>query len=575
MLRNIDINMPKAKRCFDSLIRSPKMMELQIYENVLLTGECKLEIFDTIYILLVISTLVLLYFGLLIAKNSKKKQIHYAVLGITISILIWNMAVLLYLTFNNTPWLLVVCEQMYFLGAIFVPVATLFTGLIFTKTRIKFTWKHALLFVVPIISVVMLFTNQYHNLFYTTFSLIPSKHIYGIYFTIHSIYSYLCIGIGLAYLALFSINNYGFFFKQSLLIISGILISLIFDSFSTFKIFDWSTAIANIVFALTMTCFMLANIKFNLLNITPIAIQKVVDLISDSYAIINEDFEIIDYNKSFMDNFTEISRKDSIFELVNKNNIDIDEKIFVSLLEEAAREQKKVNFEMQRSHGEVTNYYMAEITPIIMNGIHTGTIILIKDITKHKNNLQQVSRLNERLKSLATKDWLTQAYNRYFFDERIQQEIDRFNKQLAHRQDIYKSVNSFGLIMFDIDFFKTYNDNNGHLAGDELLKILVIVVKKVLYPTDILCRFGGEEFAVICCQTSENGIKIVAEKIRKTVENYKFRFQDKQPNGNLTISVGTAYYSTANMKKDDLITKADKNLYLAKNSGRNKVIFTQ
>ncbi len=530
--------------------------------------------FDIVYVLLAFSTFMVLYFGLLIAKKRKKEQIHYAVLSITISILIWNMAVLLYLTFSNTPWLLIVCEYLYFLGAILVSVSILFIGLIFTKTRIRFTWKYALLFIIPIISIAMLFTNKYHHLFYITFDLIPSKHSYGIYFIIHTIYSYLCIGICLIYLGLFSIKNFGFFSKQSLLLFSGILISLIFDSFSTFKIFDWSTAIENIVFSFTVILFMLANIKLGFLNVTPIALQKAVDLISDSYVVINEDFQIIDYNKSFMDSFPGISRKDSITELIKNNDINFDDKMLIDFLKEAAREQKKINFEMQRLHGEVINYYMMEIIPITKSSNHIGTIILIKDITEHKNNLQQVSQLNERLKSLATKDWLTQAYNRYYFDDRIQQEIDHINKQQTHKQDIYKNIDGLGLIMFDIDFFKTYNDNNGHLAGDELLQTIVIVVKKVLNPTDILCRYGGEEFTVICCQTTAEEIKTIAEKIRKTVENYEFLFQYKQPNGNLTISVGAIYCSTVNMKKDDLIRKVDKNLYLAKNSGRNKVIFS-
>lgn len=528
---------------------------------------------DTIYVFLVISTLVILSLGYLILKNGKKKQIHYAALGIAVSLFIWNISVLLYLTFAGTPWFSVLYEQLYFIGVIFVSLATLFTGLIFAQTQIEFSWKHALLFIVPVISIVMLFTNSYHHLFYTTFSLIPSQQISGIYFAVHTIYSYLCIGIGLAYLGIFSIKNYGFFSRQSLLIFFGILISLVVDSFSTFKIFDWSAAIENIVFAVTAICFILAIIKFDFLNVIPIALQTVVNLISDSYVVINEDFQIIEYNQAFVDHFTGIARKDSIVEIIRRAHVNFDDKTLVSHILEAVNERKKVSFEMQRSVSETKTYYTTEITPIFIKGTHIGTIILIKDITEHKNDLEQVTLLNERLQNLATKDWLTHAYNRYFFDERLQHEIDRVNKLQIYGQDDYKRVNDFGLIMFDIDYFKIYNDNNGHPAGDELLRTIVVIVKQKLYKTDILCRYGGEEFAVICCQTPADGIKIVAEKIRKTVDIYEFKFQDKQPNGNLTISIGATHCSTANMKKDDLIKKADKNLYLAKNSGKNKVIF--
>ncbi|SHK61921.1 diguanylate cyclase [Desulforamulus aeronauticus] len=528
---------------------------------------------DIINMLLVLSTLVILCFLLLVAKRTPKKQIHYAVLSMTASILLWNVAVLLHLTFDNVPWILAICERLYFLGTILVSISILFTGLIFARTKIKFTWKHALLFVVPVISIVVLLTNQSHHLFYTVFSLIPSKQTFGIYFTIHTIYSYSCIGIGLAYLVIFSIKNYGVFSKQSSLIVIGIMISLIIDAISTFKIFDWSTAIENIAFAVTISFFIIATVKFDFLNVIPIALQTVVDLISDSYVVIDEDFKIIDYNKAFVGGFTGVSRKIGIMAVIKKNYGDLDVKRFMDFLGEAVHDQKKVSFEMPKPVGEAIAYYMVKITPIYVSGNHIGTIILKQNITEHKNNLKEVMQLNERLQSLATRDWLTQSYNRYFFDERLQQEIDLVNRLQAYGQEPDKSVKNFGLIMFDIDYFKIYNDNNGHLAGDELLQTIVTVVKEALYPTDILCRYGGEEFAVICCHTSEKGIKIAAEKIRKTVEDYAFKFQDKQPGDNLTVSIGAAYYSTANIKREELIKRADNCLYLAKSSGRNKAVF--
>ena len=528
---------------------------------------------DIVISLLILSTLIVLYFLLLIAKRKPKKQIHYAVLSITSSVFLWNVAVLLYSTLSNIPWISAICERIYFLGAIFVSVSILFTGLIFAQTKIKFNWKHALLLVVPVLSIAVLLTNQSHNLFYTVFSLIPSEQVYGIYFTVHTIYSYLCIGVGSAYLVIFSIKNYGVFARQSLLLFIGIIISLIIDTISTFKIFDWPTAIENIAFAVSVSLFIFATIKFDFLNVIPIALQTVVDLISDSYVVINEEFEIIDYNKAFLGSFAGVGRKVGIMTVIKRNFSDFDTAKFMRFLNEAVRKQEKVSFEMTRPVNESVVHYLVEITPIYIRGDHIGTIVLKKDITEHKMNLEKVMQLNKQLHGLATRDGLTQAYNRYFFDERLQQEIDLVNRLQAYGRKPDKSINNFGLIMFDIDHFKIYNDTNGHLAGDELLQTIVSIVRDALYPTDVLCRYGGEEFAVICRQTPEKGIRVAAEKIRKTVENYNFKFQDKQPGGNLTVSIGAAYCSTANMRKDDLIKKADNNLYLAKNSGRNRVVF--
>jgi len=528
----------------------------------------------TVYeILLVISILFILILFFLVALKNKKRQIHYAVMAIVISLLIWNVSVFCHITFSAIPWVLAVSERIYFIGIIFVSMAVLFTSLIFVQTRIRFSWKYALLFVVPAISLTVLFTNPYHHFFYKTFSLIPSEQDFGFYFVVHTAYSYLCIGIGLFQLLYFSIKNFGFFSKQAMLIFFSILISLVADSFSTFHIFNWSAAVENISFSVTAVLFILAIVKLDFLSVVPIALHRVVDIISDAYVVFGEEYEIIDFNKAFATTWDKVSRKNRISEVIKQGCPDFDEERFIHLVRQSVRKQAKVSMEMQRPSDGGLSYYLAEITPIFLKNNYVGTILLIKDITEHKKNLEEVIRLNERLRSQAMKDWLTQSYNRYFFDERLEQEIDRVNKLQNCGDEAIRAENNFGLIMFDVDFFKDYNDLNGHPAGDELLQTLVKVVKETLFSTDILCRYGGEEFAVICCRTSAKGVGIAAEKIRKSVEEYEFKYQDTQPNGNLTVSVGGAYYEPSCLKKEDLIKRVDQNLYLAKNTGRNKVVF--
>lgn len=522
--------------------------------------------------LLLVSILLVMVLMILIVLKKYKKQIHYAVMAIAISLLIWNTSVLCWISFPGTPWILTISERMYFTGVIFVSVAILFSGLIFVQTKIKFTWKHAFLFIVPFISLVVLFTNHYHHFFYTTFSLIPSEQDFGFYFTVHTIYSYLTIGIGLICFLNFAVKNYGFFSKQAMLIFFGLLISLIADSFSTFHIFNWSAAVENITFSVTIIIFILAIVKYKFLSIIPIALNTVVDIISDAYVVFSAEYEIIDFNNAFEITCSGVSRKAGISEVIKQNYPDCDLEKFYSLVDEAIKNQAKVSFEMQRTSQGTVNYYLGEITPVIVKGSHIGTILLIKDITEQKKNLEEVIRLNEKLQSLATKDWLTQAYNRYYFDELLEEEIERVKKFQGYHGETINSQYNFGLIMFDIDHFKIYNDLNGHQAGDELLQTIVGIVSEVLFKEDILCRYGGEEFAVICCHTPAKGVEIAAEKIRKTVEQYEFKYQDTQPRGNLTISVGAAYCMPSCLTKDDLIRKADQNLYLAKNTGKNKVV---
>lgn len=510
---------------------------------------------------------------LLIVQEQKKKQIHYAVMAIAISLLVWNVSVLCHISFPGIPWILAVSERMYFTCIIFVSVAVLFSGLIFVKTTINFSWKYALPLIVPVISLAVLLTNSYHHYYYTTFSLIPSEQDFGFYFTIHAVYSYLCIGIGLSCFLYSSVKSYGVFSKQAILIFFAVLIALIADSFSTFHIFDWSAAVENIIFSVTVVLFILAIVKYKFLSVIPIALQKVVDIISDVYVVFSEEYEIIDFNNAFELTWSRVSRKAGIIDVMKQNCPDFDGAHFCSLVSQSVREQAKISLSFQRPSAGGENYYVGEITPVFVKDKHVGTIMLIKDITEQKKNLEEVIRLNEKLQSLATKDWLTQAYNRYYFDERLEQEIKRVVEFRSCVTEAISSDYNFGLIMFDIDNFKLYNDLNGHQAGDELLQTIVYIVKRVLSSNDILCRYGGEEFVVICCYTPAERVGIVAERIRKTVEAYQFNYQDTQPNGNLTVSVGTSYFVPPCLKKDDLIQKADQNLYLAKNAGKNKVVF--
>ena len=522
--------------------------------------------------MLVVSILLMLVLILLISLKNRKKQIHYAIMAIAISLLSWNVSVLCQISFPETRWMLAVSEIIYFISIIFVSSSILFAGLIFSRRRIRFSWKYALLLVVPVISLAVLFTNPYHHLFYTKFSLIPSEQDFGFYYAIHTAYSYLCTGAGLFYFLSFAAKNYGFFSRQALIVFFAILIALIADSMSTFHIFDWSAAMENVIFSVTIILLILAIMKFDFLSVVPIALQMVVDIISDFYVVFGEENEIIDFNKAFAMSWSRVSRKNGISAVIKQNCPDFDEYQFDCLVGQSIREQAKVSLEILRPFGGGVKYYLGEITPVFIKGSHVGTILLMKDITEQKNNLEEVIRLNEKLQSLATKDGLTHAYNRYFFDERLEQEIDRVGKLPSCGEEAIHSVDTFGLIMFDIDYFKIYNDLNGHQAGDELLQTLVDIVKEVLFSNDILCRYGGEEFAVICCHIPAEEFEIKAEKIRKAVEEYAFKYQNTQPDGNLTISVGAAYCMSSCCKKNDLIQKADQNLYQAKNNGRNQVV---
>ncbi|MFH1223434.1 MAG: GGDEF domain-containing protein, partial [Pseudomonadota bacterium] len=168
--------------------------------------------------------------------------------------------------------------------------------------------------------------------------------------------------------------------------------------------------------------------------------------------------------------------------------------------------------------------------------------------------------LHKKIKDLAVKDGLTELYNHRYFKERLDLEI-KTSQRLKH---------PLSLIFFDIDHFKKYNDINGHPMGDMLLRAISDILRKTSRNTDIPCRYGGEEFCVILTHTNLEGAMVRAEKLRKIIEETAFPNQEKQPNGNLTISVGVAEVPTHADDGGKLVDVVDNALYKVKASGRNK-----
>lgn len=200
----------------------------------------------------------------------------------------------------------------------------------------------------------------------------------------------------------------------------------------------------------------------------------------------------------------------------------------------------------------------------ILAFIYTPTIILLSraiysnrlaNILAHDDLQKSVNELHQ----LSMIDVLTNIYNRrYFF------EIAKNLTSIATREQ-----KPLSLLMIDIDYFKKINDNYGHQAGDFVLVNLVKEIEKSMRTSDVFARIGGEEFSILLDDTSIDGAKIIAEKIRHNVENKTFNFNNMTIS--ITISIGMSELSRENTLIEDLYKKADKQLYLAKKTGRNKV----
>ena len=172
------------------------------------------------------------------------------------------------------------------------------------------------------------------------------------------------------------------------------------------------------------------------------------------------------------------------------------------------------------------------------------------------------NKLLQRAEQLAITDALTQLYNHRYFVDALGKEILR-SKRFQH---------PVCFLMMDIDFFKHYNDNQGHEAGNVALKTVSKLVQESTREIDTLARYGGEEFCLILPGVEVEGGKTTAERIRESIENHPFPHGAEQPGRKLTISIGLACYPKDADDGPDLVKKADSALYKAKKEGRNRVV---
>lgn len=184
----------------------------------------------------------------------------------------------------------------------------------------------------------------------------------------------------------------------------------------------------------------------------------------------------------------------------------------------------------------------------------THLYISVQDVT-------EVVAYEQKLVALNTLDGLTGTYNRRFLESKIKEEFSR------HR----RYARPFALMMCDIDFFKNVNDQYGHQSGDQVLKNVAGTIQKGIRETDYLARYGGEEFCCLLPEADLNTARMLAERLRKAVEEVTTPCNGLDVR--VTVSFGVAAISDAVASGEMLIGRADQALYEAKRAGRNRVAF--
>lgn len=304
--------------------------------------------------------------------------------------------------------------------------------------------------------------------------------------------------------------------------------------------------------------------RYSLFSYSPIAREKVFEIVEEGMVIFSAEGEVIDINPTAMNILVSIGY---MFNLYQGNLEKYKTKEFNRNIAEYIKAHHKdwyssiINcfketLEIKESILGHDRYFMISTYPVFDSLRNPqGSISVIKDITLQKN-----SAISLKIKSET--DGLTGILNKESFIEYVQKYMDT------------KGFGSRSLfLVLDIDFFKEVNDTHGHLAGDSILKDLSALIKSAIRDNDIFGRIGGEEFGIFAKEIGDMKVYRYCERIRKKISRTVFKFEEKEIK--ITISIGCAV-SQNEKRYDNVFKKADSALYRAKNNGRDKcLIFSE
>ena len=249
-------------------------------------------------IITILAELVVLYF--IRKRGNRRNKLVIAFELTMLCMMLWCVGLIVQILVINfiSPDYAVYPDYFTYLPVVLTPVALFFISYIFLKKDIHFKKWFILLFIIPTITMLVLWTNDFHHLFYKYYSVNTAGTTFGSYFFIHSIYTYGLFAVDIIMLLRASVKQSSMLSKQSLLIILGSLIPIIVNVLGM-TVIDTNIYVTPISFIITILFFGVAILRYNFLSVAPIALKRVVDQMSDLYLVLNQDYIISDCNKPF------------------------------------------------------------------------------------------------------------------------------------------------------------------------------------------------------------------------------------------------------------------------------------
>lgn len=402
--------------------------------------------------------------------------------------------------------------------------------------------------VIPVLTLFFNVTNEYHHLFYKNISVIYyhdfliARLSKGPWYFVNVVYSYLVMLCGGIVFYKAWKNSLYAMRKQSFLMFIGTLCPAIMNFVYLFGFSPYGLDLLPFGFSILAVFYFIALFRYDFLDIGEIFRSVIFAEIREGIIVVDDKKRLIDFNTAAQ----------RVFSSLNAVNIGVN----LLKLEKLKKllEYKTSSFEIEIVQEGYSKYYEVRITNLNKNNKIVGFVFFIHDVTEQREMIH-------RLENMASYDELTQVYNR----RRLMEEAQKEELRIKQNNGI------LSILMIDIDLFKQINDKYGHLAGDEIIKAVIRTCKNGLRSTDIIGRYGGEEFVIILPESNLENSLIIAEYIRKHVEDMEVIYDGDIIKVTISIGVASSEGGVGVFNVMKVINRADLALYNAKSSGRNKV----
>jgi len=467
---------------------------------------------------------------------------------------------------ENYLWL-----DLTYLGVVGVPVGfLLFSASITNRAKWLIPRRSYLLFIEPIITIILLFTDPYHGLFFGG-NRQPGADVIlngGIWYRVNVFYLYALIALALLFLIQSYYKSGPLQRKQTGIILAGSCIALfsnllVLQNINPFPDLD----LTPIAFSLTSLVYAYGLFIYGILDIIPVARNLVIETMADGVLVVDRNFRIVDVNHAFLQ-LLRLQPFEPRGQKINQLLPGWEELIRKNSLGQKVKETLRI-------HPDDSQFVELQMTSLNENNSNaTGYVLVIRDISERVNSenqlkrsnallnvqLEKIAEMQEQLREQANRDPLTGLYNRRFLDLSLSREIHESGQK----------GEEVSIIFFDIDHFKIINDQFGHLVGDDVLKSIANILLSTIREGDIACRMGGDEFMVVLPRTTIQVAENRALELIQRISNYDFHSPDIKPC--IQLSVGVVCYPQHGADRDELFRAADVALYQAKSRGRNQVV---